>query len=153
MAQPTSTVGQRGVFCFFFITVFCVKKRKKKCDLSLTTSESQHLVFSLLPSLLLAQIIPPLLSRVFLLLSFLPSPRALLLKTHLLHKSNESSGGYRIITMSVQHVPAGASELIKSSNLRCVCQYNTHKYAQNVRYVNMFQSFLLHLFLIVSNAA
>lgn len=57
--------------------------------------------------------------------SFLPSPLALLLKMHLLHKSKESGGGCRVITMSMQQFPTGASELIKSSNLRCVCQYIT----------------------------
>lgn len=64
-------------------------------------------------------------SYVSLLRSFHSSPLALLLKTHLLHKSKECSGGCRIISMSTQQFPAGASELIKSSNLRCAGQYMT----------------------------
>lgn len=100
---------------FFCNAMFCVwgvgKKEEEECDLSSTTTESQHLILSRL----LSHLISPLMS---FCCSFFPPllfPLALLLKTHSLHKSKDSSGGCRIITMSVQQFQAGASDLLKAA--------------------------------------
>jgi len=74
--------------------------------------------------LLLSHLCCSLISSLLFLFLLLSPHLTLLLKTHLLHKSKESSSGCRIITKRTQLLLDRAAGFIKSINLRCICQYN-----------------------------